>query len=113
MFQNENFARLWQAKEETWQAYEFLIQSEISSANRMARLQCYPDEMPVRLYPTSQFTAEQLPFYSFFVNMLVQTGLPIFICHTFAGSANSVHFLQVIAAMRVENLCVPLDVREQ
>ena len=54
MFQKENFARLWQAREE----YEALIQSEISRANRIAKHQCYPDEMPVRLYPTSLFTAE-------------------------------------------------------
>ena len=68
MFQDENFASMWQAQDlearqahEALQArvYEEMIKSEIFHAIWVARLQSYPDEMPARLYPTSQLTAEQ------------------------------------------------------
>ena len=68
----------------------------------------FPDEMPARLHPTLQFTAEKSSIYSFFVDMLVRTGLPIYICHIFAESDNSFHFLQIIA--RCHQKCVPVDV---
>ena len=99
MSQNQEFVSLDSEVHQAWVArvFEEMVQTEIYYANQMAKHQKYPDEKPVQLFPTTQFTAEQLPIYSLFKDMLVRTGLPVYICHILAESHDTFHRVQVIA----------------
>ena len=79
-----------------------MISQEILFANQVATLQSYPDELPALLYPTSEVVVEQSLNHLYFVNLIVQTGLPVYICHMFAESQDSLHYLQVIAGCNMK-----------